>query len=187
MLKRVLSGPAGPYIAAFGCYIPSVLLAFLVPGDVLSAHPAANEFSQIMSSWIPMIERASGLSPLPQVVRFYFAVMWALMPLWIGVLFAVPEERMSPIGRMRQGKYFLALFVPTFVPAVVHFWIIFPLPPLLSDAPRLASAMLSSRSGLALLGIIGPGGIAIAIFGTVMWVRRIPALYFKSRQENGSG
>jgi hypothetical protein len=184
VLRRVLTGPAGPYIATAGCYVPSVLLAFVVSDDVLSAPPSAAAFSRFMSAWIPMIGRATALSPLPEVVCFYFSVMWALIPFWIAVMFLIPEERMAPIERMRKRKYLLALLMPIFVPAVIYYWVTLPGSAVLNDLPGLVSAMLSSRSELALLGVV-PSFIAVFIYLELMWLRRIPTLYFDRQTGKG--
>ena len=89
----MLDTKAGPYVAIFGCYVPSVILALFVPDDILSSSDWAATFSNWIAALVPMVDRASSLSPIPEVTKFYFAVMWAFVPFWVFVTFLVPEER----------------------------------------------------------------------------------------------
>jgi hypothetical protein len=180
--RALLDTKAGPYIAVYGCIVPSIILALFVPDDILSKSEWASTFSSWMAALIPMMHRASNFSPIPEVTKFYFAIMWAMVPFWLFLTFLVPEQRMSRFETMEKYKWFLVFFMLIFVPAAFYYWIVFP-HIRFSDLPRLAKLMLSSRSGLALLGVIGPCGMSILTFGLIIWVKRVPRLYFNKHKE----
>jgi len=65
-----------------------------------------------------------------------------------------------------------------FPPAAYYFCIVFPITRF-SSLTGWGRIMLSSRSGLALLGVINPAGISLLTFILIVWAKRIPRLYFK--------
>ena len=177
-VRILLAGRAGPYIAVYGCLFPSVVLAFFVPDDILMRSSWAASFSDWIAALVPMVRKASAVSPFSEMVMFYFAVMWALSPFWFLVSFLVPEQRMWPLETMRGRKLFLAFAMPIFIPVSFYFLLAFPGVDRLDNLPGLVQLMLSSRLGLALLGVIGPCFVTGFAYRMYVWIKRIPKLYF---------
>lgn len=57
-----------------------VVYAMLIPVRVLSDNPGILPFVNIMESLLPAIRGFAKKSPIPEVVRFYYATMWLAFP-----------------------------------------------------------------------------------------------------------
>lgn len=127
-----------------------VLIALLVPLDILSTNTWARNFVNAMGVFIPAIGKLGHFSKLPELAQFHMGVMWVLSPV-IVVPFALGQW-MKP--RAEWGKFiqearthrfrtFLSLIVmPLF------FLALYKLSP--GDSPGIQlSTYLGSRLGLA--------------------------------------
>jgi hypothetical protein len=56
------------------------LYALLIPERVLTNYPFFLPFVETMESILPAIKGFARLSPIPEVVRFYYATMWIIFP-----------------------------------------------------------------------------------------------------------
>ncbi len=63
----------------------SISLAILTPADILS-HKWARSLIEITATVTPIFMDVPARSPIPDVVRFYFGVMWLLLPALIVVM-----------------------------------------------------------------------------------------------------
>jgi hypothetical protein len=57
------------------------LYALLIPDRVLTSYPFFLPFVETMESIFPAIKGFARLSPIPEVVRFYYATMWIIFPI----------------------------------------------------------------------------------------------------------
>ena len=56
--------------------------AMLVPANILTLYPWLLPFVTAMETYLPAIRGFARASPLPDVVRFYYATMWIIFP-WL--------------------------------------------------------------------------------------------------------
>lgn len=79
---------------AKGALLLAILIVVLgvpvlfIPDDILRTSSTARVFTDSVASVVPMIDRAAAYSAVPDVLRFYFACLWSLYPLFVagGVL-----------------------------------------------------------------------------------------------------
>lgn len=66
-----------------GSYLVMVVLAFMVPLDVLDRYPQAKEFTDFMASWNVQVRRVAEFKDeFGQANRFVFSVLWSVMPIY---------------------------------------------------------------------------------------------------------
>jgi hypothetical protein len=94
-----------------------MLLAILLPSDIVTAIPLLGDFTELMSGLIPSIEKIASVSAFPEVTRTYFSVMWATQPLLTAfTIFQLRWElKRHPLSKLIWvtflGVPMLALFV----------------------------------------------------------------------------
>lgn len=79
----MLRDPFG--IAFLGYYLLMALVGMSIPDDILS-HAWAREFSDLMASVVPQIDRVTALNIKPDVNKFYFSVLWVGSPVLIFIV-----------------------------------------------------------------------------------------------------
>lgn len=132
-------------------YLAMAFLAFLIPDNILIDNAWAREFTDLMASIVPQIDRITALNIKPDVNRFYFSILWVGVPpslfLYIWA-FTNGRKYNYPIWTMPLSKAALYLFVLLVVMAYVFFNI-----PEIDDATnRLARTLLSNPIGRAVGG-----------------------------------
>lgn len=55
--------------------------AWLIPTNILTENPGLLPFVNVMESILPAIKGFARASPVPEVVRFYYATMWIAFPI----------------------------------------------------------------------------------------------------------
>ena len=56
------------------------MYAWLIPTRILTEHPSLIPFVAAMENILPAIKGFARVSPVPEVVRFYYATMWIAFP-----------------------------------------------------------------------------------------------------------
>jgi hypothetical protein len=94
--------------------------ALLIPVDVLASHPMLEHFASSMESVFPAIGSLARLSPIPQVVRLYYATWWVAFPFaFVWFLKCVDMERKPLPPTLTRSKAALFALVSIFVAALV--------------------------------------------------------------------
>jgi hypothetical protein len=88
-------------IALVVYYLVMACVGLAIPDDILSANARAREFSDLMASIVPQIDRITALGIKPDVNRFYFSVLWLGSPM---ILLAVLAFFLSRPYRMYEWK-----------------------------------------------------------------------------------
>lgn len=155
-------------------------LALLLPDNPLTRSRLASSFAEVMSSVIPSIDHVAAMSGFPEATRFFFSVMWLLLPLQVVLLTAtkglvdVPKmlENLAKVttSRLMANLAFLFLFVGILVVAL------FLMGGDQSDASggmthEIAYRLMSnSRFWMGLLGSAYLLVVAFALSAVVKWV-----------------
>lgn len=75
-----------PYvIAMLVYYLAMAAIGIWTPENILKDNPGAREFSNLMASIVPQIDRITALNIKSDVNRFYFSVLWAGSPAFFGI------------------------------------------------------------------------------------------------------
>lgn len=137
-----------------------ILLASFTPHDILS-YTWARELIGLTALFAPSFLDVPNRSPIPDVVRFYFGVMWMAMPiLWGCIVFlsfrwpvaCITRPKTIEIMRSRLRAIFLyaAAFVLTI--AMFHFVALTNL--YTPETGKIARAMFSSRLSVGIGGTL---------------------------------
>lgn len=131
------------------------LPVFFIPETVLSDSPTAAQFTSLVASYVPMIDRTAKYSRIPEVLRFYFACLWAAAPL---VFVALLVWGLPRVGRYAvQYDPVTMLIIFAVVGYVVYSVVTYSFGP---DARTYRT--LSSRLGLS---FFGPLHVGVAVLG----------------------
>ncbi len=117
---RKLLGPYGPETKKvqlgffFGSWAVLAAVGLFIPEKVLSENEWAWRFSDFMASFIPQIDRIAALNLRPEVNRFHYSILWAVSPIFPGLLLpSIVKD--CVVTAMRRGttygEGFLALMV----------------------------------------------------------------------------
>ena len=74
--SKVPGGNKSQTYFLLGSWMFFVLVGLLIPGDVLTKYAWAREFTDVMASIIPQIDRITALNPKPEINRFHYSVLW---------------------------------------------------------------------------------------------------------------
>lgn len=103
-----------------GYALLGVLLAVFTPNDILN-HVWARNLIGITASVVPAFMDVPARSPIPDVVRFYFGVMWLVMPiLTMGVIY---DTYKLPVCCMARPTVHKALKSKAYA-VLAYFWIL---------------------------------------------------------------
>lgn len=97
-----------------GYYLVMAIVGTLIPDDILSANAWARDFSDVVASIVPQIDRITALGIKPDVNRFYFSVLWAVSPvlvLTVLAFFALRPFRAEDWRQAGAPKYQSLLFL----------------------------------------------------------------------------
>jgi hypothetical protein len=159
-----------PYEKAFGLYIALTgLMVFFIPSDILTAHPWAVRFTDFMAGWVPQIDVITGLGVRPELGPFYFALLWALSPLFFLLCVVMGldrKQRTYPFWSLPLHKAaLLALVLAIIVYASSKgFW-------MTNTDNGVLRFMLGNRLGMAISGnltyVAGPVMLLAGLFNLV--------------------
>jgi hypothetical protein len=156
-----------PYEKAFGLYIALTgLMVFFIPSDILTAHPWAVRFTDFMAGWVPQIDVITGLGVRPELNRFYYAVLWAMSPVFF-VLCALMtwdgRRRTTPLWNRSLGKVLPLVLLGGFVLyASTHaYW-------MTDTGNGVLRFILGNRLGMAISGNIMYAAGPIMLAGGLM-------------------
>jgi hypothetical protein len=91
-------------IASISYYLLMALVGLLIPDDIFKANPWAQDFSDLIASTVPQIDRITALNIKPDVNRFYFSVLWAGSPaLFVAVIFFFVTRPFDPEEWRQSG------------------------------------------------------------------------------------
>lgn len=154
-----------------------ILLSILTPNDILN-HSWARNLIGMVASVVPSFMDVPTRSPIPDVVRFYFGVMWLALPAFLCVLiymvFKWPAwcmSRSKAIEVMRSRSRALALYCYAllFTFAIFYFGAIKHL--YQPEDGKIAHAMFASRISLATWASVFNCSLLFSV-GSLVWFPR---------------
>ena len=176
-LRRLLEHKFAPPIVALGPWVLGIIIALITPDDILSRSILLRDYAEGFADIFPYMNRAAARSAFPEVTLFFHAVMWTIAPVWLGILFMMPNDKIIPFKNQMERRWLLLFWYPLFLWLLIfvgHF-LMFTSP----DLTRIEKIMSFSRFGLGFSGTAGyAGGWVAYIYALTIWIRRIPALYF---------
>lgn len=147
-----------------GSYLVMVVLAFMVPLDVLDRYPQAKEFTDFMASWNIQVKRRPAIVPPAhlQVDQFVFAALWCVMPVYWLILALQMAQQYKGRWVFKQESwvnYFIVL-----VGICLAFWAALGMP-FMNIKPRTGPVALGQILGsvMAPLWVFGTGLILMAL------------------------
>lgn len=151
--KRSLGTPLGKmllgYVALMG------LIALFIPADILKAYPWAMDFCDLMSGWVPQIDRLVALGIQTEVNRFYYSVLWAMSPVLLMIAgFKVWED-------LKLGYGASSMPLPKLLPLVLLFCVVI-------YASQYGYWMTNTSNGL--LRFMLDNRLGRAFWGSIMYV-----------------
>lgn len=143
-------------------------IAFLLP-DRLEPGSVLKYFVELIGYIVPAITKTQQVGSIPDIASGYFAVMWILVLVWIPLYFLLADEEVRTYSAFTKIRWAFYVF-PVFFILVT--WLMWALP--VSGHGRIAQIMLSSRSGLFLVG--GTIFCVLPLYLRVMraWIRYLP-------------
>lgn len=175
-LKRFAATNQGMFLVIYGPALLGLLLALLLPDDVLASNSWLLSLTYYLGQKIPMIVELSRTTDFPQVARLYYSFMFLIVPLWFCGLFLLPAERLIPLDHHIKHKIREPLIYLFLVSAFVYVELISHA----HDAEPLSGIMSfskHSRPGLGVWGGLLVAGMVYLTFIVLLWVRRIPKIY----------
>jgi hypothetical protein len=104
--------------------------ALLIPGDVLTRYPALAQFAYFMEGLFPAIGSFARLSPIPQVVRLYYATWWVAFPFAFVWFFKCVDMEAKPLPptlkRPKAALFALVSICPTALMLAVMGFVVSP-------------------------------------------------------------
>ena len=141
-----------------------VVLAFMVPLDVLDRYPQAKEFTDFMASWNVQVNRRPAIVPSAhqQADQFVFAALWCVMPVYWLVLAVQMAQQYKGRWVFKQASwmnYFIVL-----AGISLAFWTALGMP-FMNIKPRTGPVALGQILGsvMAPLWVFGTGLILMAV------------------------
>lgn len=176
-LRRMLVHKFAPPIVALGPWALGIVIALVTPEDILSRSSLLRGYAEGFASLFPYMSRAAVRSAFPEVTLFFHAAMWTIAPVWLGILFMMPIEKIISFKKQMERRWLLLFGYPLFL------WLLIFVPHVLmftaENLTRVETIMSYSRFGLGLAGTAAyAGGWVAYIYVVTIWIRRIPALYF---------
>ena len=104
---RKLLGPYGPETKKvqlgffFGSWAVLALIGLFIPEKVLSENEWAWRFSDFMASIVPQIDRIAALNLRPEVNKFHYSILWAVSPVFPGLMLPAIWRTAPPVGTKR--------------------------------------------------------------------------------------
>ncbi len=176
-LHRMLEHKFAPPIVALGPWVLGIIVALVTPDDILSRSILLRDYTEWFADIFPYMNRAAARSAFPEVTLFFHAVMWTIAPVWLGMSFMMPADKMISFKKQKERRWLLLFLYPLFL------WLLIFVPHFLmftsENLTRVETIMSYSRFGLGFSGTAAyAGGWAAYIYVATIWIRRIPALYF---------
>lgn len=181
-LHRKLDHKFAPPIVALGPWALAVIIALITPDDILSRSSLLRGYAEWFAHIFPYMGRAAIRSAFPEVTLFFHAVMWSIAPLWLGILFLAPANKIISFKKQAKRRWLLLFGYPLFL------WLLIFVPHFLmftsESLTRVETIMSHSRFGLGFAGTAAyAGGWVAYIYVVTNWIRRIPALYFNQTSQ----
>lgn len=177
-LRRLLDHKLAPPTVALGPWMLGVIIALVTPDDILSRSSSLRMYVEWFSDIFPYMKRAAVHSAFPEVTLFFHAAMWTIAPIWLGILFLMPANKIVAFKKQMDRRWLLLIGYPLFLWLLIyvgHFLMF-----TTDNLTRVEMIMSYSRFGLGISGTAAyAGGWVAYIYVVTIWVRRIPALYFK--------
>lgn len=91
--------------------VAGTVIALIIPATILSDWKIIKDFTDFMSTLVPAINRATKVSDMPEVTRFYISFMWVLFPVMVLTFLFYMENSMEFnyfITKINGFKFFFA-------------------------------------------------------------------------------
>ena len=93
----MLNHKFAPLLVALGPWALGVVIALVTPNDLLSRSGLLQGYTGWFANLFPYMNRAAARSAFPEVTLFFHAVMWSIAPVWLGILFMMPTNKIMPL------------------------------------------------------------------------------------------
>lgn len=165
-----------------------VLVAVIVPQDVITQYRFLQDYIAVSGAVIPGIERLAAVSSFPEVTRLVVSLMWTLVPIFTVVYFLKVQVPDVFFVRFRQRPFFFNFLIVVVAISVVLLAVLFDIAPedlkggLINET--VLRAISTSRMGLGLITGFFSAGIAMMVYVVLMWLLNLPRIYFSKRGGN---
>lgn len=162
-----------------------VLVAVIVPPDVITRNRFLHDYVAVSSAVIPGIERLAAVSSFPEVTRLVVSLMWTFVPIFTAVYLLKLRIPESAWANFRQRPFFLTFGMVVIAISVVFLAVLSDLTPedlkggLLNET--VLHAISTSRMGLGLIAGFFSAGIAAMVYMVLIWLLHLPRIYFSKR------
>lgn len=172
---------------AIAVFIFGIGLALIIPEKIFTDYPWLRGFTDIMVDFIPSIGEFTRVSHFPEVTLLFASVMWALLPVLVGILLFIlnlMHIESDFIQHVRKKNWIF--IVGAFASIGIIYWITHgDLTSNIMRGPGVSADIFRSVSESRLwMGLFGTGtvlGSAVLIVIIVMWVRYFRQIYFPDR------
>lgn len=155
-----------------------ILLAAFTPNDILN-YTWAQSLIGMTASIAPIFLEVPARSPIPDVVRFYFGVMWLLLPVfWFCLIYGLFKWPISCMSRpkvievMKSRTNALVFYAFVLLITFVSFY--FSAAHLYQpEDGKITRVLFSSRFSLATGATFFNFGLLLFAVGMVMWPRAV--------------
>jgi hypothetical protein len=165
-----------------------VLVAVIIPRDVITKYPVLQEYIALIGAAIPGIERLAAVSSFPEVTRLVVSLMWTLVPVFTAVYFLKVQVPESFFTRYRERPFFFGFGTVVVAISVVLLAVLYDITPEDLKGGLINETVLrtisTSRIGLGLIAGFFSAGIAGMIYVVLMWLLNLPRIYFSKRGGN---
>lgn len=175
---------------AIATLIGTVILALLLPDDILSASPSLRSFADAVANCVPSINHYARWSKFPDVTKTLLALAWAAIPMIFFV--SVFDFLTAPVKSENFTKYkgkkllFVIFALYIFIPVLIYFSAVHmgktaPGPEDSSFSGVISRAMGTSRLALGFMSAVLANGYGILLASIVAWTKLLPQLIKRKR------
>ena len=84
-------------------------IGLVIPGDILE-HAWAHDFTDFMAAIVPQIDRIAALGLKPEINRFHYSILWAILPIYFAVVMISGNQNIvMGHNRLSPEKIYLSL------------------------------------------------------------------------------
>jgi hypothetical protein len=184
-LRRIRSDAI--FASAFGvALLLLVLVAVIVPQDVITRNRFLQDYVAVSGAVVPGIERLAAVSSFPEVTRLVVSLMWTLVPVFAAVYFPKVQVPEIFFARYREKPFLLAFATVVMAMSIVLLAVLFEITPedlkggLINES--VLRAVSTSRIGLGLIAGFFSAGIAMMIYVVLLWLLNLRRIYFSNER-----
>jgi hypothetical protein len=162
-----------------------VLVAVIVPQDVITRNRFLHDYVAVSGTVVPGIERLAAVSSFPEVTRLVVSLMWTLVPVFTALYFVKVQVPEIFFARYREKPFFLTFATVVMAISIALLAVLFDITPedlkggLINES--VLRAVSTSRIGLGLIAGFFSAAITMMVFLVLVWFFNLPRIYFSKR------